>query len=96
MRPDDDLKLGKIIKAGRLSPDFVDARGLLSMERYRSVDELIRGLEKNAFSGTDYSVPLMVFSSFLSLLFLVWPYLAVFIVGGPARWIYLAVCLSLW
>jgi glycosyltransferase involved in cell wall biosynthesis len=96
MRPDDDLKLGKIIKAAGYQPDFIDARGLLSMETYRTVDELIRALEKNAFSGTDYSVPLTVFSSFLSLLFLVWPYVAVFTLGGPARWIYLAVCLSLW
>jgi glycosyltransferase involved in cell wall biosynthesis len=96
MRPDDDLKLGKIIKSAGYQPDFVDARGLLSMETYRTVNELICALEKNAFSGTDYSVPLTVFSSFLSLLFLVWPFVAVFTLAGPARWIYLAVCLSLW
>jgi len=96
MRPDDDLKLGKIIKAAGYQPDFIDARGLLSMETYRTVGELICALEKNAFSGTDYSVPLTVFSSFLSLLFLVWPYVAVFTLAGPARWIYLAACLSLW
>ena len=96
MRPDDDLKLGKIIKVAGYRPDFIDARGLLSLEMYRSVSELIRALEKNAFSGTDYSVGLTVFSSLLSLLFLVWPYLAVFVIAGPARWIYLAVCLSLW
>src|SRR5206468_9799492 len=76
--------------------DFVDGRGMLSVEMYPSVRELVRGLEKNAFSGTDYSVPLTVFSSCLSLLFLVWPFAAVLVVGGPARWAYGAVCLSLW
>jgi cellulose synthase/poly-beta-1,6-N-acetylglucosamine synthase-like glycosyltransferase len=96
MRPDDDLKLGKIIKHAGYSQDLVDASGLLSLEMYRSVGELIRGLEKNAFSGADYSIPLTLVSSFLSLLFGVWPFLAVFIVSGPARWVYLAVCLSLW
>jgi glycosyltransferase involved in cell wall biosynthesis len=96
MRPDDDLKLGKIIKHAGWRQDFVDADGLLSLEMYRTVGELIRGLEKNAFSGADYSVALTVFSSLLSLLFGVWPFLAVFIVPGPARWIYVAVCLTLW
>jgi len=96
MRPDDDLKLGKIVKLAHYRQDLVDATGMLSLEMYRSVGEVVRGLEKNAFSGADYSVPLTVFSSLLSLLFLVWPYLAIFIVTGPARWAYIAVCLSLW
>jgi cellulose synthase/poly-beta-1,6-N-acetylglucosamine synthase-like glycosyltransferase len=96
MRPDDDLKLGKIVKRAGYRQDFVDCTGLLSVEMYRSVGELIRAMEKNAFSGTDYSVWLTVFSSLLSLLFCVWPFAAVLIVTGPTRWIYLAVCLALW
>jgi glycosyltransferase involved in cell wall biosynthesis len=96
MRPDDDLKLGKIVKLAHYRQDLVDATGMLSLEMYRSVGELIRGLEKNAFSGADYNVSLTVFSSLLSLLFLVWPYFAVFIVSGSARWVYVTVCLSLW
>jgi hypothetical protein len=66
------------------------------VEWYGSVSEAIRGLEKNTFSGTDYNVPLTVFSTVLSVGFNVWPYLAVFVVGGPTRWVYLAVCLTLW
>src|SRR5262245_35405542 len=96
MRPDDDLKLGKIIKLAGHRQDFIDGRGLLAVEMYQSVGEMVRALEKNAFSGTDYSVPLTVGSSMLSLLLGVWPFLAVLVVTGPARWIYLAVCLSLW
>lgn len=96
MRPDDDLKLGKIIKLAGFRPDVVNGTGLIAVEWYDSVREAIRGLEKNTFSGTDYSVPLTVFSSALSLGFNVWPYLAVFVINGPARWIYLAVCCTLW
>jgi cellulose synthase/poly-beta-1,6-N-acetylglucosamine synthase-like glycosyltransferase len=96
MRPDDDLKLGKIIKLAGYRQDFVDAQGMLALEMYPSVGELVRGMEKNAFSGTDYSVPLTVTSSLLSLLLGVWPFLAVLIVPGAARWVYAAVCLALW
>src|SRR5262245_4121277 len=85
MRPDDDLKLGKIIKRAGYRQDFVDCTGLVSVEMYRSVGELIRAMEKNAFSGTDYSVALTVFSSLLSLLFCVWPFAAVLVVTGPTR-----------
>jgi len=49
MRPDDDLKLGKIVKLAHYRQDLVDATGMLSLEMYRSVSELVRGLEKNAF-----------------------------------------------
>lgn len=96
MRPDDDLKLGKIIKRAGYRQDVVNGSGMIIVEWYRSVSEMIRGLEKNAFAGADYSIPLTVFSSFLSLLFNVWPFLAVFLMPAPTRWVYLAVCIVLW
>lgn len=96
MRPDDDLKLGKIIKFAGYRQDVVHGSGFIVVEWYHSLGELIRGLEKNAFAGTDYSVFLTVFSSLLSLLFNVWPFVAVFLVPSPTRWIYLANCLVLW
>jgi cellulose synthase/poly-beta-1,6-N-acetylglucosamine synthase-like glycosyltransferase len=96
MRPDDDLKLGKIIKLAGYQQDVVAGMGMISVEWYQSVGELIRGLEKNAFAGADYRVGLTVFSSLLSLAFNVWPFIGVFVVPGPTRWVYLAVCLALW
>lgn len=96
MRPDDDLKLGKIIKLAGHRQDVVHGQGMIRVEWYQSVAELMQGLEKNAFAGADYSVPLTVFSSGLSLLFNVWPFVAVFVVPGPTRWVYAAVCLTLW
>lgn len=96
MRPDDDLKLGKIIKLAGFRQDVVNGTGMIAVEWYQSLGEMIRGLEKNAFSGADYSIWLTVASSATSLLFNVWPYIAVVCTGGPTRWIYLAACLALW
>lgn len=96
MRPDDDLKLGKIIKLAGHRQDVVHGSGMVIVEWYHNVRALIRGLEKNAFAGTDYSIFLTLFSSGLSLLFNVWPFIAVLVVPGPTRWIYVANCLALW
>jgi cellulose synthase/poly-beta-1,6-N-acetylglucosamine synthase-like glycosyltransferase len=96
MRPDDDLKLGKIVKAAGYRQDIVHGQGLIRVEWYRSLGELIRGLEKNAFAGVDYSAPTIVFSSLMLLFLFVWPYLAVILVPAPARWLYLASCFTIW
>jgi cellulose synthase/poly-beta-1,6-N-acetylglucosamine synthase-like glycosyltransferase len=96
MRPDDDLKLGKIIKLGGHRQDVVHGAEMIIVEWYATLGELVRGLEKNAFAGVDYRLWLTVLSSAISLLFNVWPFVAVLIVPGPARWVYLAACLLLW
>jgi cellulose synthase/poly-beta-1,6-N-acetylglucosamine synthase-like glycosyltransferase len=96
MRPDDDLKLGKIIKLSGHKQDVVHGAGMIAVEWYATLGELVRGLEKNAFAGVDYRVWLTAVSSVFSLVFNVWPFVAVIVVPGPARWIYLAVCLVLW
>jgi cellulose synthase/poly-beta-1,6-N-acetylglucosamine synthase-like glycosyltransferase len=96
MRPDDDLKLGKIIKLGGFRQDLVDGGGMLIVHWYSSFSELVRGLEKNSFSATEYSLWFTTFSSGLSLLNNFWPFIAVFVLPGPTRWIYLLVCLTLW
>ncbi|MDX1948064.1 MAG: glycosyltransferase, partial [Pirellulaceae bacterium] len=96
MRPDDDLKLGKIIKLGGHRQDVVHGAGMIGVEWYASLGELIRGLEKNSFSATEYSVWFTVLTSLVSLVFNVWPFFAVWIVPGPTRWIYAAVCIALW
>jgi hypothetical protein len=95
MRPDDDLKLGKLLKKHGFRPEFVFGRGLVRVEWYASVRELIQGLEKNAFSGVDYRLSVVVSSTVFQLVFLVWPFLAVFLTSGPARWLNLASVLVL-
>jgi cellulose synthase/poly-beta-1,6-N-acetylglucosamine synthase-like glycosyltransferase len=96
MRPDDDLKLGKIIKLAGQRQDIVHGQGLITVDWYHSFGELVRGLEKNAFAGVDYSVAMIVFSSLLFLLLFIWPYFGVLLSPAPTCWIYLATCLTLW
>ncbi|MDX9710132.1 MAG: hypothetical protein RBT64_11315, partial [Trichloromonas sp.] len=87
LRPDDDLKLGKILKKAGCRQDLAYGTGLLQVEWYAGVGQLIRGLEKNVYAGTDYRLWLALGG--------VWPYLAVFVTEGPTRLIYLAVVLLL-
>jgi len=68
LRPDDDMKLGKILKRGGGRADVVrGGRGMLSVEWYHSLGEMVRGFEKNAFAGVEYSVILSVSAGILQL-----------------------------
>jgi len=95
MRPDDDLKLGKILKAGGCRQEFVFGQGAIRVEWYASVRELIQGLMKNAFSGVDYRVSVVVRATVIQLALLVWPFLAIFLTTGATRWLNLASVLVL-
>ena len=60
MRPDDDVKLGKILKQAGFRQDCLTAVEDLSVEWYPSLRACIQGLEKNMFAGTDYRVSLVM------------------------------------
>lgn len=96
MRPDDDLKLGKLVKSGGCRQDLLAGAGMLSVEWYASVRELAVGFEKNAFAAVDYNLPFVVLYTSSILLFNVWPFAAVFLTWGPTRWLYFACALALW
>lgn len=87
MRPDDDLKLGKLLKKNGFRQDLAFGGGLVWVEWYRSVREMRDGLMKNAFAGVDYRLSVIVVSSVLLPLLFVWPYLGVFLTGGVTRWL---------
>jgi len=95
MRPDDDMKLGKIIKKGGFHSDVAYGPDFISVEWYASLGEVIRGLEKNAFSGCDYRLWLALSGVVFHLAGTVWPYLALFMTHGATRAIYAAVVLLL-
>ena len=90
LRPDDDMKLGKIVKKAGFSQDVAYAPEFLTVEWYSSVGEVIKGLEKNAFSGADYNIPLILSGVLFYLLFNLWPILAIFITHGTVHAIYVA------
>ena len=91
LRPDDDLKLGKIIKKAGFRQDVVLAPEFLSVEWYATLRDVIHGLEKNAFSGADYNVGLVLFGALFLSLCSIWPYIALFITHGPTFVVYVAV-----
>ncbi|MDB4947705.1 MAG: glycosyl transferase family 2 [Gemmatimonadetes bacterium] len=88
MRPDDDMKLGKIVKKAGLRQDFLVGGELVGVEWYASVRELVEGLKKNAFAGLEYSVPAVVASTLLHLLVYTLPWIGVLAAHGAARALY--------
>jgi len=90
LRPDDDIKLGKIIKMNGYRQDVVYAPDFLAVEWYASLKEVVKGLEKNAFSGADYHIPLVLCGSLFHLLCSIWPFLAIFVTDGAVLSLYLA------
>jgi cellulose synthase/poly-beta-1,6-N-acetylglucosamine synthase-like glycosyltransferase len=90
LRPDDDIKLGKIVKRGGFRQDVAYAPEFLTVEWYSSLGDVVRGLEKNAFSGADYSITLVLSGALIHIVCSIWPFLAIFMTGGIAQMIYLA------
>lgn len=87
MRPDDDIKLGKLLKLRGFKQDLAHGVGLIEVEWYGSLREVILGLEKNAFAGVDYSVVAVIFSSLILLATFIWPLAALAFTQGPALWL---------
>jgi glycosyltransferase involved in cell wall biosynthesis len=85
MRPDDDLKLGKLVKKHGLRQDVAYGRGLISVEWYASLGEMVDGLMKNAFAGVNYSLWAAAAAGAGLLVMHVWPFLALFITYGVTR-----------
>lgn len=95
MRPDDDVKLGKLIKKAGYRQELVLGMGMLAVEWYSSLPEMIDGLMKNSFAGIEYSVPLSLASGIVLLLLNAWPFLAIFVLRGPAQILYLLAVIAM-
>lgn len=91
LRPDDDLKLGKIIKKAGFRQRLSYGTGLVFVEWYASIRELVIGLEKNIFAGTDYRLWLAAVGVLFQLVANLWPYLALLVTTGATLAIYAAV-----
>lgn len=91
MRPDDDLALGRTLKASGASQEAVFAGDRVSVAWYPDLASAVRGMRKNAFAGFGYSVPLAFGVVFALVATNVWPYLAVLVTSGATRWVYVAV-----
>ncbi len=86
LRPDDDVKLGKLIKQGGYRQRFVSGIGQIWVPWYSSVGEMVRGLEKNCFAGVDYSLAKVIASNIISLLTFIAPLVLVWFTTGISFW----------
>jgi cellulose synthase/poly-beta-1,6-N-acetylglucosamine synthase-like glycosyltransferase len=95
MRPDDDVKLGKILKQAGFRQDCLTAVEDLSVEWYPSLRACIQGLEKNMFAGTDYRVSLVMVAVIAGLLVTALPVYLLLSLSGALWWaVVLAVALE--
>jgi glycosyltransferase involved in cell wall biosynthesis len=85
MRPDDDMKLGKLIKRAGYRQEAVHGTRMIHVEWYDSTKALIHGLEKNAFAGLDYNPLVVLAGTFMQLLVQFWPFVAVFVTSGAVQ-----------
>jgi glycosyltransferase involved in cell wall biosynthesis len=88
LRPDDDIKLGKLFKLHGGRCELVHGAGALSVSWYHSAQQMISGLTKNAYACADYRwwIP-FTGAAVVAALFL-WPLAAVTLTTGTARWLY--------
>ncbi len=93
MRPDDDMKLGKLIKKNGYSQELLFGKQMIHVEWYSSLRGLIDGLMKNAFAGVDYNIPAIVAGSIVQFLLNVWPFLGISLTTGITRIINIIVIL---
>ncbi|RPI17518.1 MAG: glycosyltransferase family 2 protein [Ignavibacteriae bacterium] len=95
MRPDDDIKLGKIIKLSGFKQELLFGKDMLRVNWYNSVEELVQGMEKNGFSGIEYNILSTFWSAVSLLLFFVFPFIAVFITTGMTQVLFLGIVIIL-
>lgn len=86
LRPDDDIKLGKILKRSGARQDALSGHGMVSVEWYRTVGETIDGLMKNSFSVVQYNPLAMLGGVAFYLVLGLAPLAALLLGAGPLRW----------
>jgi cellulose synthase/poly-beta-1,6-N-acetylglucosamine synthase-like glycosyltransferase len=61
MRPDDDMKLAKLVKGHGFKQGVAYGVGLISVEWHQTLPEAVRGLSKSMFPGVDYRIDATAF-----------------------------------
>jgi hypothetical protein len=96
LRPDDDLKLGKILKRAGFRQDFLAGRGMIKVEWYASWRQVRDGLMKNLYAGAEYRTWLVALGVAAHVLLALPPF-ALLWTEGIAWWLNLGcVVLYLW
>jgi len=78
MRPDDDMKLAKLVKRHGFRQAVAYGAGLISVEWHQTLPDAVRGLSKSMFSGLDYRIGATVAGVLMLLLTNVLPVFGLF------------------
>ena len=95
LRPDDDVKLGKLIKLQGFRQRFASGIGLVSVPWYATLGQMIRGLEKNSYAGVDYKVSKILFLNVVAFLAFIAPFILVAFLSGLSFWLMLSCCVMI-
>jgi hypothetical protein len=95
LRPDDDIKLGKLVKLRGGRSLVLLGPGLVSVEWYPSVRAFVRGMRKNSFASLDYSIPRLVGAITGGAVLQLWPFAALLLTTGPLLALYSVAALLL-
>ena len=87
LRPDDDIKLGRLVKLAGGRQVVAGGIGTIRVRWYSTVGELARGLRKNTFAGLNYNLPLAIGAIIMQLVVNVWPFAALFVTSGAVWWL---------
>jgi glycosyltransferase involved in cell wall biosynthesis len=96
LRPDDDLKLGKLIKQSGFRSDFALGTELLRVDWYHSFAALRRGLMKNFFAVFDYDPKLATLACVIQILVFVWPPVGAIVLSGTPAYLNAAAVVLSW
>jgi hypothetical protein len=79
LRPDDDMRLARLLKDTGYSQGVAYGTGCVSVEWHQTLGGAIKGLEKSIFPGVDYRLSAIVAASLFLFLTNVWPFAGVFL-----------------
>src|SRR5438128_1464588 len=96
LRPDDDIRLGRRLRAFGFRQRVLNGREVLSVEWYPALDAALAGLEKSMYASLEYRVADTAAVLLYLAATMVWPYLGVALLAGVDRALLLATltCLS--
>ncbi|MGV3588124.1 MAG: glycosyltransferase, partial [Adhaeribacter sp.] len=94
LRPDDDLKLGELLKKAGFGADVLYGDKQIWLEWYTSIREFTQGLMKNTFAVANYNVFIALIGVIATLIAFVLPWPLLLLFGGATeRWLALIIFL---